>query len=148
MIARTTDNKSNVAEHKALRKSLRRPTWSHNNKEQTQMSLAIIKADAGWFAIFAVPGKPWTTNRLPVLAWRVDACEACEDSPIAEQVTVAGNGVLEGWKPAVQFEDGPVHSCGNTFANATEWLADIQHAAMRDEAEAEAKKSSVVQLVQ
>jgi len=111
------------------------------------MSSAIIKADAGWFAIFAVPGKPWTTNRLPVLAWRVEACEASgDDSPIAEPVTVAGDGVLEGWKPAVQFEDGPVHSCGNTFASATEWLADIQHAAMRDEAEAEAKKSSVVQL--
>ena len=65
------------------------------------MSSAIIKADAGWFAIFAVPGKPWTTNRLPVLAWRVEACEACgDDLPIAEPVTVAGNGVLEGWKPA------------------------------------------------
>jgi hypothetical protein len=113
------------------------------------MSSAIIKADAGWFAIFAVPGKTWTTNRLPVLAWRVEECEASgEDSPIAEPVTVAGNGVLEGWKPAVQFEDGPVHSCGNTFATATEWLADIQHAAMRDEAGAEAKKFSVVQLVQ
>ena len=59
------------------------------------MSSAIIKADAGWFAIFAVPGKPWTTNRLPVLAWRVEACEASGDgSPIAEPVTVAGNGVL------------------------------------------------------
>jgi hypothetical protein len=57
------------------------------------------------------------------------------DTPIDMRLLrhVAGNGVLEGWKPAVQFEDGPVHSCGNTFANATEWLADIQHAAMRDE---------------
>ena len=95
------------------------------------MTIIIIKADPGWFALFAIPGDEWTFQRLPVIAWRIDASE--DEPPFAEPVTVVGNGTLEDWKPGLQFEDGAVHFCGETYATPDEWLADIERdAAVRE----------------